>query len=56
MFRKVVSQNGEKAIPANKFLSLIASERVVAKGHGRIYEDVITGAGYQEKEKKFKDV
>ena len=51
-YRQWCHKNGEKAIPANKFLSLIASERVVAKGHGRIYEDVITGAGYQEKRKE----
>lgn len=51
-YRQWCHKNGEKSIPSNKFLNLIASERVVAKGHGRIYEDVITGAGYQEKRKE----
>lgn len=51
-YRQWCHKNGEKSIPSNKFLNLIASERVVAKGHGRIYEDVVTGAGYQEKRKE----
>lgn len=51
-YRQWCHKNGEKTIPSNKFLNLIASERVVAKGHGRIYEDVITGKGYQEKRKE----
>ena len=51
-YRQWCHKNGEKAIPSNKFLNLIASERVVAKGHGRIYEDVVTGGGYQEKRKE----
>ena len=51
-YRQWCHKNGEKAIPSNKFLNLIASERVVAKGHGRIYEDVVTGAGYQERRKE----
>ncbi|WP_171406527.1 DUF5906 domain-containing protein [Acinetobacter cumulans] len=51
-YRQWCHKNGEKAIASNKFLNLIASERVVAKGHGRIYEDVVTGAGYQEKRKE----
>lgn len=51
-YRQWCHKNGEKIIPSNKFLNLIASERIVAKGHGRIYEDVITGVGYQEKRKE----
>lgn len=51
-YRQWCHKNGEKTIPANKFLSLIASERVVAKGHGRIYEDIVAGGTYQEKRKE----
>ena len=51
-YRDWCHKNGEKTIASNKFLNLIASERVVAKAHGRIYEDVITGVGYQEKRKE----
>lgn len=48
-YRQWCHKNGEKIIASNKFLSLIASERVVAKGHGRIYEDILKGSGYKEK-------
>ena len=51
-YRDWCHKNGEKTIASNKFLNLIASERVVAKAHGRIYEDIITGVGYQEKRKE----
>lgn len=51
-YRHWCHKNGEKTIASNKFLNLIASERVVAKGHGRIYEDVVNGGGYQEKRKE----
>lgn len=51
-YRQWCHKNGEKTIPSNKFLNLIAGERVVAKGHGRIYEDVISGKGYQESRKE----
>lgn len=51
-YREWCHKNGEKIIASNKFLNLIASERIVAKGHGRIYEDVISGLGYQEKRKE----
>lgn len=51
-YRDWCHKNGEKTIASNKFLNLITSERVVAKAHGRIYEDIITGVGYQEKRKE----
>lgn len=51
-YRQWCHKNGEKVIASNKFLNLIASERVVAKGHGRIYEDVVTGGNYVEKRKE----
>ncbi|EET81318.1 DUF5906 domain-containing protein [Acinetobacter radioresistens] len=53
-YREWCHKNGEKIIASNKFLNLVASERVVAKGHGRIYESVLNGpgTGYADKPKE----
>ncbi|WP_151731844.1 DUF5906 domain-containing protein [Acinetobacter ursingii] len=51
-YRQWCHKNGEKIIASNKFLSLITSEKYLAKSHGRVYEDVINGSGYSDVRKE----
>ena len=46
-YREWCHKNGEKIIASNKFLNLIASEKCVVKGHGRIYEACLSGSYMQ---------
>lgn len=41
---KYCNKNGEKHLSCNRFIELISSEKVVAKRHGRIYEDIFGGS------------
>ncbi|WP_262477873.1 DUF5906 domain-containing protein [Acinetobacter bereziniae] len=41
---KYCHRNGEKTLPSNRFIELITSEKIVAKRHGRIYEDTFGGS------------
>lgn len=50
-YRSWCHKNGEKSIPSNKFLSLIATEKYINKGHGRIWEDTFK-TGYSDSRKE----